>query len=193
MAENNPSGRLLIVSAPSGTGKSTIISHLMEQGLNLHFSVSATSRPPRGKEQNGVDYYFLTPEEFRRRIEAGDFLEYEEVYADRFYGTLREQVDRQLAQGENVVCDVDVNGGQRIKALYGPRALSLFIKPPSIEALRARLEHRATDSAEVIEQRLERAAYELSQAATFDAVIVNDDLATAKQEATDLVRRFLNS
>lgn len=193
MAENNPSGRLLIVSAPSGTGKSTIISHLMEQGLNLHFSVSATSRPPRGKEQNGVDYYFLTPEEFRRRIEAGDFLEYEEVYADRFYGTLREQVDRQLAQGENVVCDVDVNGGQRIKALYGPRALSLFIKPPSIEALRARLEHRATDSAEVIEQRLERAAYELSQAATFDAVIVNDDLATAQQEATDLVRRFLNS
>jgi guanylate kinase len=193
MAENNPSGRLLIVSAPSGTGKSTIISHLMEQGLNLHFSVSATSRPPRGKEQNGVDYFFLTPEEFRRRIEAGDFLEYEEVYADRFYGTLREQVDRQLAQGENVVCDVDVNGGQRIKALYGPRALSLFIKPPSIEALRARLEHRATDSAEVIEQRLERAAYELSQAATFDAVIVNDDLATAKQEATDLVSRFLNS
>ena len=193
MAENNPSGRLLIVSAPSGTGKSTIISHLMEQGLNLHFSVSATSRPPRGKEQNGVDYYFLTPEEFRRRIEAGDFLEYEEVYADRFYGTLREQVDRQLAQGENVVCDVDVNGGQRIKALYGPRALSLFIKPPSIDALRARLEHRATDSAEVIEQRLERAAYELSQAATFDAVIVNDDLATAQQEATDLVSRFLNS
>ena len=193
MAENNPSGRLLIVSAPSGTGKSTIISHLMEQGLNLHFSVSATSRPPRGKEQNGVDYYFLTPEEFRRRIEAGDFLEYEEVYADRFYGTLREQVDRQLAQGENVVCDVDVNGGQRIKALYGPRALSLFIKPPSIDALRARLEHRATDSAEVIEQRLERAAYELSQASTFDAVIVNDDLATAQQEATDLVSRFLNS
>ena len=193
MEETSKSGRLLIVSAPSGTGKSTIISHLMEQGLNLHFSVSATSRPPRGKEQNGVDYFFLTPEEFRRRIEAGDFLEYEEVYADRFYGTLREQVDRQLAQGENVVCDVDVNGGQRIKALYGPRALSLFIKPPSIEALRARLEHRATDSAEVIEQRLERAAYELSQAATFDAVIVNDDLATAQQEATDLVSRFLNS
>lgn len=186
-------GRVIVISAPSGSGKSTIIAHLMQQGLNLHFSVSATSRAPRGKEQDGVDYFFLTPDEFRRRIANGDFLEYEEVYADRFYGTLREQVDRQLAKGENVVCDVDVLGGQNIKRIYGAQALSLFIQPPSIEALRQRLVSRGTDAPDVIEQRIERAAFELSQAPNFDAVVVNDDLATAQREATDVIARFLHS
>lgn len=184
-------GRVIVISAPSGSGKSTIIAHLMEQGLNLHFSVSATSRPPRGAERDGVDYYFLTPDEFKRRIDKGDFLEYEEVYTDRFYGTLREQVDRQLAEGQNVVCDVDVLGGQNIKKIYGEQALSLFIQPPSVEALRERLVHRGTDAPEVIEQRIERAAFELTFASKFDVVIVNDVLARAQKEAVDIVSRFL--
>lgn len=185
-------GKLLIFSAPSGSGKSTIINYLMEQGLNLHFSVSATSRPPRGQEQHGVEYFFLTPDEFRSRIEHGDFLEYEEVYKDRYYGTLKEQVDSQLARGENVVCDVDVLGGQNIKKAYGDRALSLFIQPPSIEALRERLIGRATDSEEVINDRIARAEFELSFAEKFDTIVVNDDLATAKAEALAKVKAFLS-
>lgn len=190
--DQQPQGKLLIFSAPSGSGKSTIINYLMEQGLNLHFSVSATSRPPRGQEQHGVEYFFLTPDEFRNRIERGDFLEYEEVYKDRYYGTLKEQVDNQLAKGENVVCDVDVLGGQNIKKVYGDRALSLFVQPPSIAALRARLEGRATDSAEVINDRIARAEFELSFASKFDVVVVNDDLATAEAEALSQVKAFLN-
>ncbi len=172
--------KLLIFSAPSGSGKSTIINYLMEQGLNLHFSVSATSRPPRGQEQNGVEYFFLTPEEFKQHIAANDFLEYEEVYKDRFYGTLKSQVDKQLANGENVVCDVDVLGGQNIKKHYGDKALSIFIQPPSIEVLRERLISRATDTPEVINDRIARAEFELSFSDKFDVVIVNDDLATAQ-------------
>lgn len=186
-------GKLLIFSAPSGSGKSTIINYLMQQGLGLHFSVSATSRPPRGQEQNGVEYFFLTPDEFRERIASGDFLEYEEVYAGRFYGTLRSEVDRQLSRGEHVVCDVDVLGGVNIKRHYGDRALSLFIQPPSLEALRSRLVGRATDSPEVIEQRLERAAFELTFAPKFDTVVVNDDLAVAQADALRKVRTFLNA
>ena len=189
--EQNKPGKLLIFSAPSGSGKSTIINYLMEQGLNLHFSVSATSRPPRGQEQHGVEYFFLTPEEFRNRIEHGDFLEYEEVYKDRYYGTLKEQVDSQLSRGENVVCDVDVLGGQNIKKAYGERALSLFIQPPSIEALRARLVGRATDSEEVINDRIARAEFELSFAEKFDTIVVNDDLEVAKAEALQKVKDFL--
>ena len=131
--------KVIIFSAPSGSGKSTIINYLMQQGLNLHFSISATSRAPRGTEQNGVEYFFLTPEAFREHIAAGDFLEYEEVYTDRYYGTLKSQVDNQLAQGENVVCHVDVHGRQNIKKHYGAQALSIFIQPPSIEVLRQRL------------------------------------------------------
>ncbi len=186
-------GKLIIISAPSGSGKSTLISHLMQQGLNLAFSISATSRPPRGQEQNGVEYFFLTPEEFRRRIEADDFLEYEEVYPGRFYGTLKEEVERQLAAGQNVVFDVDVKGGCRIKEFYGDRALSLFIQPPSVEELRRRLHGRGTDAPEVIEARIARAEYELSFAPRFDAVVVNDDLATAQQEAEAILRRFLEA
>lgn len=184
--------KLLIFSAPSGSGKSTIINYLMEQGLNLHFSVSATSRPPRGQEQNGVEYFFLTPEEFKQHIAANDFLEYEEVYKDRFYGTLKSQVDKQLANGENVVCDVDVLGGQSIKKHYGDKALSIFIQPPSIEVLRERLISRATDTPEVINDRIARAEFELSFSDKFDVVIVNDDLATAQAEALKVVTAFLN-
>ena len=185
--------KLLIFSAPSGSGKSTIINYLMEQGLNIHFSVSATSRPPRGAEQHGVEYFFLTPEEFKTHIANGDFLEYEEVYENRFYGTLKSEVDNQLARGENVVCDVDVLGGQNIKRAYGRRALSIFIQPPGIEALRQRLEGRGTDSPEVIENRIARAEFELSQASNFDVIIINDDLATAKAEALKIVTDFLQS
>ncbi|MCR5820104.1 MAG: guanylate kinase [Bacteroidaceae bacterium] len=187
-------GKLLIFGAPSGSGKSTIINSLMpRQELRLAFSVSATSRSPRGEEKNGVEYFFLTPEEFRKRIEAGDFLEYEEVYHNRFYGTLREQVERQLDAGQNVVLDLDVNGGLRVKKIYGDRAMSLFIQPPSIEALRERLVARATDAPEVIEERIARAEYELAQAPHYDHIIVNDQLEKAKTEAYDMVKAFLEA
>lgn len=189
----NNGGKLIIFSAPSGSGKSTLINHLMTFDLNLHFSVSATSRPPRGTEQNGVEYFFLTPDEFRAHIAAGDFLEYEEVYADRFYGTLKSEVDAQLARGENVVCDVDVLGGQNIKKHYGDRALSIFVQPPSIEALRQRLEGRGTDTAEVINDRIARAEFELSFADRFDVRIVNDCLEVAKAEVVEAVSAFLAS
>jgi guanylate kinase len=184
-------GKLIIFSAPSGSGKSTIINYLMQQGLGLAFSISATSRAPRGSEQHGVEYFFLTPDDFRKHIENGDFLEYEEVYKDRYYGTLSSQVDAQLERGENVVCDVDVLGGINIKHHYGERALSLFIQPPSIEELRRRLEGRATDAPEVINDRIARAEFELSHASQFDAVVINDNLEKALEEALALVKRFL--
>ena len=189
-------GKLIIVAAPSGSGKSTIINSIMADGgaeeLNLHFSISAPSRAPRGEEKNGVEYFFLTPDEFKAKIANDEFVEYEEVYTDKFYGTLKSQVDKQLAAGENVVFDVDVNGALRIKRLYGKRALSIFIQPPSIEALRSRLEKRATDAPEVIEQRIERAKYELSQAENFDEVVINDHLEIAQVEARALVEDFLS-
>ena len=185
-------GKLIIVSAPSGSGKSTIISWLMTHPeLRLAFSISCTSRPPRGNERNGVEYFFLTPDEFRRRIEADEFLEYEEVYEGRFYGTLKSQVEHQLSQGQNVVFDVDVKGGCSLKKYFGDRALSIFIQPPSVEELRRRLENRGTDSPEVIADRVAKAAYELTFAPMFDRVVVNDDLETAQQEALGLVSRFL--
>ncbi len=184
-------GSVIIFSAPSGSGKSTIINYLMKQNLNLHFSISATSRPPRGTEKNGVEYFFLTPDEFRSHIEKGDFLEYEEVYKDRFYGTLKAQVDAQLAKGENVVCDVDVLGGQNIKKHYGNNALSVFIQPPSIEVLRQRLEGRATDSAEVINDRIARAEFELSYANKFDTIVINDNLQEAEEQALSVIKNFL--
>ncbi len=188
----NSEGKVILFSAPSGSGKSTIIGELMkESDLNLHFSVSATSRPPRGTEKDGVEYFFLTPEAFRQKIEAGEFLEYEEVYHDRYYGTLKAQVDRQLAAGENVVCDVDVLGAQNIKRHYADKALSLFVQPPSLDELRRRLENRGTDKPEVIEERIGRAEYELGFAPKFDVVIVNDDLKLAVASALDHVRTFL--
>ena len=185
--------KLIIFSAPSGSGKSTIINYLLGQGLNMAFSISATSRPPRGQEQHGVEYFFLTPEEFRQRIADNEFLEYEEVYQDRFYGTLKSQVENQLNAGQNVIFDVDVVGGCNIKQFYGDRALSVFIQPPSIEELRRRLEGRGTDAPDVIESRIAKAAYELSFASKFDVVIINDDLETAKAEALRVIREFLQS
>ncbi|MBQ7443682.1 MAG: guanylate kinase [Bacteroidaceae bacterium] len=187
-------GRVIIFCAPSGSGKSTIIGSLMpRRELNLAFSVSATTRPPRGDERHGVEYLFLSEDAFRAHIAAGDFIEYEEVYAGRFYGTLKAQVERQLAAGENVVFDVDVHGGMRLKEYFGARAMSIFIQPPSIEALRRRLEGRATDAPEVIEERLARASYELTFAPRFDAVVVNDELEAAQREAYDTVARFVGA
>lgn len=187
--------RLLIVSAPSGSGKSTIVNFLMKEHpeFRLAFSVSATSRPPRGEEKDGVEYYFLSEEDFRRHIKADDFLEYEEVYEGRFYGTLKSQVEDKLAAGLNVVFDVDVKGGINIKRYYGDKALSIFIQPPSIEALRERLIRRNTDEMAQIEQRLAKAAYEMTFASQFDRILVNDDLEVAKQEAVALLTEFLKS
>lgn len=185
--------KLIIFSAPSGSGKSTIINYLLTQGLHLAFSISATSRPPRGTERNGVEYFFLSPEEFRQRIADDEFLEYEEVYKDRFYGTLKSQVEKQLQAGQNVVFDVDVVGGCNIKQFYGDRALSIFIQPPSIEELRKRLVGRGTDAPDVIESRVAKAAYELTFAPKFDKIIINDDLEKAKAEALQVITQFLNS
>ena len=186
-------GKMIIVSAPSGSGKSTILNWLMQEHpeLKLYFSISCTSRAPRGTEQNGVEYFFLTPEEFKAKIQNDEFLEYEEVYHDRFYGTLKAQVERQREAGQNVVFDVDVKGGVNIKKYYGDEALSLFIQPPSVEELRKRLEGRGTDTPEAIEQRLAKAEYELTFAPQFDRIIVNDDLDTAKQETLQVVKDFL--
>lgn len=187
-------GKLIIFSAPSGSGKSTIINKLMsEYDLRGRFSISATSRKPRGSEQDGVEYYFLTEEDFRKRISEGDFLEYEEVYPGCFYGTLRSEVDRTLDRGENVILDIDVQGGLNVKKIYGDRALTLFIQPPSIERLRERLERRGTDAPEVIERRLAKAETELSFAPKYDAVVVNDDLEEACQAAARTIEDFLST
>ena len=184
---------MLIVSAPSGSGKSTIVQWLMQEHpeLRLYFSISCTSRAPRGNEQNGVEYFFLTPEEFRERIAKNEFLEYEEVYENRFYGTLKQQVENQREAGQNVVFEVDVKGGVNIKKYYGGDALSLFIQPPSVEELRRRLEGRGTDTPEAIVQRLAKAEYELTFAPQFDRVVVNDDLEQAKLETLSIVKEFL--
>ncbi|WP_291585659.1 guanylate kinase [Bacteroides sp.] len=184
-------GKLIIFSAPSGSGKSTIINYLLTQDLNLAFSISATSRPPRGEEKHGVEYFFLSPDEFRQRIANNEFLEYEEVYKDRYYGTLKTQVEQQLETGQNVVFDVDVVGGCNIKKFYGKQALSLFIQPPCVDELRRRLVGRGTDAPEVIEHRIAKAEYELSFAPRFDKVIINDDLETAKAEALRVIKEFL--
>ena len=185
-------GKLVIFSAPSGSGKSTIINYLLTQNLNLHFSISATSRSPRGNEKDGVEYYFLTPEQFRAKINEGEFLEYEEVYTDKFYGTLKSEVERILNEGNNVVFDVDVVGGCNIKNYYGDKALSIFIQPPSIEALRDRLVGRGTDSMDVIENRLTKASFEMSFASKFDKVIINDNLENAKTETLQFIKAFLD-
>ena len=184
-------GKLIIFSAPSGSGKSTIINYLLTQDLNLAFSISATSRPPRGEEKHGVEYFFLSPDEFRQRIANNEFLEYEEVYKDRYYGTLKRLVEQQLVTGQNVVFDVVVVGGCYIKKFYGKQALSLFIQPPCVDELRRRLVGRGTDAPEVIEHRIAKAEYELSFAPRFDKVIINDDLETAKAEALRVIKEFL--
>ncbi len=157
----------------------------------MHFSISCTTRAPRGTEKNGVEYFFLTPEEFKAKIAEDAFVEYEEVYTDRFYGTLKSQVENQINNGENVVFDVDVKGGCNLKKIFGSEALSVFIQPPSVEELRRRLEGRATDAPEVIEQRLAKAEEELTYAPKFDVIIVNDDLDTAKADALKTISGFL--
>lgn len=185
-------GKIIIVSAPSGCGKSTIISAIMEKGdLDLQFSVSATSRLPRTGEKHGVHYYFLTEVEFRNRIESGDFVEYEEVYPGRFYGTLASEIDRITASGHNVVLDIDVKGAMNVKRIYGDRALTMFIMPPSIDVLRQRLEARATDSAEAINERVSKAEYELSFAKFYDKTVINDDLEVAVKDAHDIIQSFI--
>lgn len=185
------SGKLILFSAPSGSGKSTIINALFKQGIDMHFSISATSRPSRGDEKNGVEYFFLTEEAFRKAIKDGDLLEYNEVYPGRFYGTLRSQIDSQLAAGHTIVLDLDVEGAIRVKEIFGNQCLALFIQPPSIEELRHRLEGRATDSEEVINDRIARAEYELSFAPQFDKVVVNDELSKAENQAYKIITSFL--
>ena len=193
MDNKQKKGKLLIFSAPSGSGKSTIINWLMQEHpeLNMHFSISCTSRPPRGQEQNGVEYFFLSPEEFREKIQRDEFVEYEEVYTDRYYGTLKSQVEKQLEAGENVVFDVDVHGAVNIKKAYGDRALSMFIHTPSVEELRRRLTGRGTEKEEEIEKRIARAEYELSFADKFDTVIINDELDVAKRETLSVINHFI--
>lgn len=184
-------GKLIIFSAPSGSGKSTIVQALLKKELQLEFSISATSRAPRGEEQHGKEYYFLTPDEFRSKIEESAFLEWEEVYTDTYYGTLRSEVERITSAGNNVVFDVDVVGGVNIKKEFQDEALSIFVQPPSVEELEKRLIGRATDSPEKIKQRIAKAEYELDFAPKFDKVIVNDNLETAIEETERIIKEFL--
>ncbi len=184
-------GKLVIISAPSGTGKGTIINYLLEQNLGLEFSISATSRPPRGEEVHGKEYYFISADEFRKRIVNDEFLEYEEVYQDRFYGTLKSEVERIAQKGNTAIFDLDVVGAQRVKEQYAKSCLSIFIKPPSIQVLRERLEARGTESKEHIDARLAKAEYELSFENKYDVVIINDKLEEAKTEALQIIKDFL--
>lgn len=185
-------GKVIIFSAPSGAGKSTIVNHLLGKNLGLEFSVSATSRAPRGKEVNGKEYYFFTVEEFNERIRRNEFLEFEEVYPGCYYGTLRSEVERIWAEGHTVLFDVDVVGGVNIKKKFGDDALAVFVQPPSVEVLQKRLVGRGTDSAEKIEERVAKAEYEMTFASQFDTIIVNDCLEDALAEVEQKVRSFLN-
>ncbi len=184
-------GKLVIFSAPSGSGKSTIVQALLEKKFNLEFSISATSRAPRGEEKHGVEYYFLSPDEFRQKIDQEAFLEWEEVYTDTYYGTLRSEVERITNKGCNVVFDVDVVGGVNIKKMYGDQALSLFIQPPSIGDLETRLRGRGTDSDEKIAERIGKAEKEMTYAPQFDQVVVNDDLEKAIAQTASILTEFL--
>ena len=186
-------GKLIIISAPSGSGKSTIIGRIMQdEALKLAFSVSATTRPRRGQEVHGVDYYFLTQEEFESKIEGDELVEYQEVYKGRYYGTLKSEVERITAMGMNVVLDLDVLGGVNVKRMYGDRALSIFIQPPSVEVLRERLIKRGTDSMEDIQARVDKAEFEISIGPQFDYTVINDDLDTAVNEVHQLIEDFIN-
>lgn len=187
------SGKVIIFSAPSGAGKTTLVQWLLQQNLNLQFSVSATSRTRRGVEVHGKDYYFLTPLEFRIKIAENAFLEWEEVYEDKYYGTLKDEVSRMLDEGKNVLFDVDVKGGINIKKYFGEEAMSFFVQPPSIEVLEKRLVGRATESPEFIRERVSKAAIELTFAYEFDHIIVNDVLETAQQECLKKIVAFIKS
>ena len=184
-------GKVIIFSAPSGAGKSTIVNHLLDKFPQLEFSVSATSRPPRGEEQHGREYNFMTYDEFQACVRRNDFVEWEEVYQGTCYGTLRSELERIWAKGNVIVFDVDVKGGINLKKIFGKNALSLFIMPPSVETLRCRLENRGTDSPETIRKRVAKAGEEIAYAPMFDRIIVNDCLATALQEAEEAVAEFI--
>lgn len=184
-------GKVIIVSAPSGAGKTSIVRHLLEQVPDLKFSISATTRPKRDYEIDGKDYYFLTPEQFKERLANDEFLEWQEVYADQFYGSLKSEVERIWSNGQAVIFDVDVLGGLNIKKFYGDEALSVFIEPPTMEELENRLKNRGTENDASLKKRLAKAEYELSFARQFDKIVLNDDLKTAQQEMIELVRDFL--
>ena len=186
-------GKLIIFSAPSGSGKTTIVKHLLGKNFGLEFSVSATSRPPRGNEVDGKDYYFLTAEAFRTKIKNNEFLEWEEVYKDRYYGTLKSEVERIRNKGNHVIFDVDVVGGCNIKEYYGNEALSVFVQPPSVEELKRRLVKRSTDAPEVINTRVEKAEFELTFASRFDVILINDVLEEAVFKAEEIVKTFLDA
>ncbi len=185
-------GKAIIVSAPSGSGKTTIVKHLLRAGLNLEFSVSACSRKPRMNEVNGRDYYFLSVDEFKAGIERGDFIEWEEVYRNHYYGTLKSELERIWKAGKHIIFDVDVVGGRNLKNIFGGDALAIFVQPPSLGVLEQRLRERSTDSGEKIRDRLAKAAREMAYADRFDAVIVNDRLEAALKEAERIVGAFLS-
>lgn len=184
-------GKLVIFSAPSGSGKTTIVKELLKRFSRFEFSISATSRAPRGNEQHGVDYYFLSHDEFRERVERNEFVEWEEVYAGTCYGTLRSEIDRIWAKGNIILFDVDVMGGINLKRKFGDEACSIFIMPPSVEELERRLRGRGTDSEEVIQKRIAKAEFELSKSVEFDHTVVNDQLDIAVNETAELVDNFL--
>nr|WP_311457393.1 guanylate kinase [uncultured Capnocytophaga sp.] len=186
------SSRIIIFSAPSGSGKSSIIKELLkEEDLNLAFSISTTSRIPRGKEQNGVEYYFISVDEFKEKIDKQAFIEWQEVYVGNFYGTYQSEIDRLSSLGKNIVFDLDVFGGINLKKIFGKQALSIFIQPPSLEELKKRLEKRNTETIEKIQIRIDKAKYELEQSIYFDRLIINEDLSESVKEASQMIRNFL--
>jgi guanylate kinase len=190
---NASAGKLVIFSAPSGAGKSTLVHYLLPKFGELSFSISATSRAPRGEEKHGQDYYFLSAEDFQKRTQNDEFLEWEEVYAGTYYGTLKSEVQRLWDEGKTVVFDIDVVGGLNLKKIFGPQALAMFVQAPSIQVLEQRLRGRGTDSEEKIAERLAKASTEMERAPEFDAIIINDELERAKAEAVETLENFLRS
>jgi guanylate kinase len=187
-------GKLIVFSAPSGSGKTTLVRHLLnDKELHLDFSISATSRGKRGNEVNGKDYYFISPEQFKRHIDADEFVEWEEVYKNNFYGTLKSEVERIWAEGKHAIFDIDVIGGLRVKKKFPEKTLAIFVKAPSIEVMEHRLRTRGTDQEEKIKERIAKAKREVEYAKDFDLILINEDLETAKKEATALVRKFISA
>lgn len=193
LTTDNPMQKVIIFSAPSGSGKTTLVKHSLEHFPELEFSISCTTRHPRGTEKDGIDYYFITPDEFRTKIAENAFVEYEEVYTDKYYGTLKSEVERIWESGKTVIFDVDVKGGVALKEYFGEKALSVFIMPPSIAELERRLLTRNTDDAETIKTRVEKATHEMTFHPHFDVIIVNTDLDVAKAETENLIEKFLHS
>ncbi len=186
-------GKLIVFSAPSGSGKTTLVHFLLSQALPLGFSISATSRTPRSNEQNGIDYNFMSPEQFQAKIKADEFLEYEEVYEKLFYGTLNSEVERLWKQEKHILFDIDVKGGMTIKQKFPSKTLAVFVQPPSIDVLEERLRSRGTDSEEKVQERVKKAALEMAFASKFDYILINDDLETAKKEALLIISDFIKS